>query len=132
MGGVALAAPADDVVLLDVGATAHAAVTEDALVVVDVDSWRRVVLPPLEGSRPDRLAAGEGPLRLDGGGVGHGIGGMFERPSLDGQGVEPLREPAQFVGRQPCLPVGREMVGGQQIDERPNVGVDPLAGRQVR
>ena len=94
MGGIAFPAPADDVVFLDVGAGPDAPIAENALVVVDVDPWRRVVLASLEGPRPDRLAAGEGPLRLDGGGVGHGIGGMFERPSLDGQGVEPLREPA--------------------------------------
>ena len=91
-----------------------------------------MVLAPLEAARRDRLAAGEGPLRLDGGRVGRGIGGMFERAGLESQVVEPLGEPTEFVGWQPGLPVGGQMVGGQQIDERPHVRVDPLAGRQIR
>ena len=98
---------------------------------VDVDPRRGVILPPLEGTRSDRLAAGERPLRLDRGRVGLAVGRTLERPGLEGEIVEPLREPAKFVAWQPGLPIGGEVVGRQQIDKRPHVRVDPLPGREV-
>ena len=92
---------------------------------VDGDPWRRGILPARGGARGDPGGADERPARRDRRRIGLGRGGEFEGPPFLGQPVEPPGEPAELVGGERRLPVGREAVGDEHVDERPHLVVDP-------
>ena len=124
-GCVALASAPDDHVLLDVGAGADAPVAEDALVVVNGDPRRRGILPARGLTQRDPGRADQRPARHNRRRIGLGRGGVFKGPPLLSQPVEPPGEPAELVGGERRLPVGREAIGDEHVDERPHLVVDP-------
>ena len=129
--GIALARTPDDVVFLDLVAGPHAAVAEDALVVIHGDPGGAVVTATVERPPAEELPTGQRPLRLDHGRVDRRVGGRLNRPRIEGEFIKLLDKPSEFVGRQARLPIGRQVIGGEQVDERPHVCIDPLPCRQV-